>query len=86
MGLHLYPILVALLMFTPVAHATDALYRLNDDGHVLLLRHALAPGFGDPASFDVNDCATQRNLSAEGIIARVEADGELTALGRFRLD
>jgi phosphohistidine phosphatase SixA len=34
--------------------------------YVLLLRHALAPGTGDPASFALNDCATQRNLSAEG--------------------
>ena len=33
---------------------------------VLLLRHALAPGGGDPAGFDVNDCRTQRNLSDEG--------------------
>lgn len=31
-----------------------------------MLRHALAPGTGDPAEFDVNDCATQRNLSKSG--------------------
>lgn len=33
---------------------------------VAMMRHALAPGGGDPANFDVNDCATQRNLSDEG--------------------
>lgn len=33
---------------------------------VALMRHALAPGTGDPASFDVDDCATQRNLSNAG--------------------
>lgn len=33
---------------------------------VALMRHALAPGTGDPASFDVDDCATQRNLSDAG--------------------
>ena len=33
---------------------------------VALMRHALAPGTGDPAGFDVGDCATQRNLSAAG--------------------
>lgn len=31
-----------------------------------IMRHALAPGFSDPANFDVNDCATQRNLNEVG--------------------
>ena len=35
-------------------------------GNVLLIRHALAPGFGDPQNFDLNDCSTQRNLDGEG--------------------
>lgn len=35
-------------------------------GYVILFRHALAPGTGDPASFRLDDCATQRNLSSEG--------------------
>ncbi|MHB8950585.1 MAG: histidine phosphatase family protein [Rhodoferax sp.] len=35
-------------------------------GAVVLFRHALAPGGGDPAGFQLNDCATQRNLSVEG--------------------
>lgn len=35
-------------------------------GDVLFLRHALAPGFGDPSHFDVADCATQRNLNDVG--------------------
>ncbi|GIR55125.1 MAG: hypothetical protein CM15mP62_25960 [Rhodospirillaceae bacterium] len=30
------------------------------------MRHALAPGMGDPQNFDVNDCKTQRLLSEEG--------------------
>jgi len=30
------------------------------------MRHALAPGTGDPAGHDLNDCSTQRNLSEEG--------------------
>ncbi|MEL6398067.1 MAG: histidine phosphatase family protein [Cyanobacteria bacterium J06607_6] len=34
--------------------------------YVVVLRHALAPGSGDPANFQLDDCATQRNLSAEG--------------------
>lgn len=35
-------------------------------GHVVLIRHALAPGTGDPPQFRIGDCTTQRNLSAEG--------------------
>lgn len=35
-------------------------------GQVVLLRHAQAPGTGDPANFQLDDCSTQRNLSAEG--------------------
>jgi phosphohistidine phosphatase SixA len=34
--------------------------------NIYLLRHALAPGTGDPDNFDVNDCETQRNLSNAG--------------------
>ncbi len=35
---------------------------------VIFLRHALAPGNGDPSNFDVNDCSTQRNLDQTGIV------------------
>ena len=34
---------------------------------VIFLRHALAPGNGDPPNFNVNDCSTQRNLDQVGI-------------------
>ncbi len=30
------------------------------------MRHAIAPGTGDPANFEIGDCATQRNLDARG--------------------
>ena len=33
---------------------------------IVFLRHALAPGNGDPYNFDINDCKTQRNLSSKG--------------------
>ena len=39
---------------------------VRDEGVVFLMRHALAPGMGDPQNFDVNDCKTQRLLSEEG--------------------
>ena len=42
----------------------NALDSVNAD--ILFLRHALAPGFGDPDNFDLKDCDTQRNLDAKG--------------------
>jgi phosphohistidine phosphatase SixA len=44
----------------------DQLQGKNPKGYVLLFHHSLAPGVGDPANFKLNDCSTQRNLSAEG--------------------
>ncbi|MGB3210414.1 MAG: histidine phosphatase family protein [Desulforhopalus sp.] len=39
---------------------------LRSGDHFILLRHALAPGMGDPPQFTLGECATQRNLSDEG--------------------
>lgn len=39
---------------------------LREGRAVLMLRHALAPGTGDPANFEVDDCSTQRNLNEAG--------------------
>jgi phosphohistidine phosphatase SixA len=36
------------------------------NGSIVLFRHAIAPGVGDPPGFRLNDCRTQRNLDAEG--------------------
>ena len=60
--------LVAILvlgMAGSVAAKDSAVDRLKAGG-VLLLRHAIAPGFGDPAGFRIDDCSTQRNLSEAG--------------------
>jgi len=39
---------------------------LQDGQHILLMRHADAPGFGDPAGYLITQCATQRNLGDYG--------------------
>jgi phosphohistidine phosphatase SixA len=49
-----------------VATESELWNALRSGDHLALLRHALAPGTGDPADFDVDDCATQRNLSNRG--------------------
>ena len=40
----------------------------HDIDKVIFLRHALAPGNGDPPNFNVKDCSTQRNLDQVGIV------------------
>ena len=40
--------------------------KLNDGGKLIFIRHAYAPGSGDPSNFNLNDCSTQRNLSDGG--------------------
>ena len=40
--------------------------KLDEGGKIIFIRHAYAPGSGDPDNFNLNDCSTQRNLSEEG--------------------
>ncbi|MFK7746481.1 MAG: histidine phosphatase family protein [Roseobacter sp.] len=58
--------LLALLLFLPTLALADDWDAFSQPGAHAIMRHALAPGGGDPANFDVNDCATQRNLSDRG--------------------
>jgi phosphohistidine phosphatase SixA len=44
----------------------DKLQGTTPKGYVLLMRHSLAPGVGDPENFTLNDCSTQRTLSDIG--------------------
>lgn len=49
------------LLLLPAAVAAEL-----RDGDIVLYRHALAPGGGDPPGFTLGDCSTQRNLSDAG--------------------
>lgn len=61
-------VVAALVLFLAAeAKATEAGWALLRDGeHVVLLRHAMAPGAADPGNFDIEKCSTQRNLSERG--------------------
>jgi phosphohistidine phosphatase SixA len=60
-------ILALALLAATAAGATEAGWALlREGGHVVLLRHAFAPGSGEPANFDIEKCNTQRNLSDAG--------------------
>lgn len=49
--------------------------RQADAHYYVLMRHAIAPGTGDPPNFQLDDCSTQRNLSEEGRL-QAERTGE----------
>ena len=58
-----------MLMLSFRAHANDdsALMKaMQSKGYILMLRHAIAPGFGDPDDIEIGDCSTQRNLDEQG--------------------
>ena len=46
--------------------ASELSEALKKSDYVLLMRHALAPGIGDPAGYKLQDCKSQRNLDATG--------------------
>ena len=58
--------LIAMPTAASAADQSDVINRLKAGGHILMIRHALAPGNGDPPNFKIDDCATQRNLDDTG--------------------
>jgi phosphohistidine phosphatase SixA len=66
-------LLFAVVLITDVEATSNlkAVDNLNEavttiDANVVFMRHALAPGFGDPDDFDLTLCRSQRNLSGAG--------------------
>ena len=63
----------------------NLLNQLQDGKKLIFIRHAYAPGSGDPKNFNLNDCSTQRNLSEEG---RKQAQhiGEFFKKNKIKID
>ena len=60
-------LLFAALSFSAPVQASSLQQDIDAIGaNVIFMRHALAPGTGDPARFDLSDCSTQRNLDQRG--------------------
>ena len=59
-------IILSLLLFNSQANEINW-KPIKDGNKIILIRHALAPGGGDPVGFNINDCSTQRNLNQVGI-------------------
>lgn len=60
--------LLATCIFSVQAGNTNSalIKAMQDGGYILMMRHANAPGFGDPDNFKIGDCNTQRNLDEQG--------------------
>ena len=58
---------------------------LEKNQSIYLIRHALAPGNGDPINFDLLDCFTQRNLNDVGILQSKEI-GQFFSKNNIKID
>lgn len=83
--LRLLLILAALLAPMSASASPDFWAAAREPGTHLLLRHARAPGTGDPPGFRLGDCATQRNLDDTGR-AQARRIGEAIRAAGVRVD
>ena len=58
--------LCVFFLLLPLAAGADDWGALDSPRAIALMRHALAPGTGDPHNFQLGDCTTQRNLDRQG--------------------
>ena len=59
---------IGMLNFSNNALSDDRILNSLKEGKKLIfIRHAIAPGNGDPNNFNIKDCSTQRNLNKNGI-------------------
>ena len=77
-------ILCLLLNFQNLV-AKDLWAEAKEGDKIILIRHAIAPGGGDPSGFKINDCKTQRNLSKAGI-EQSKAIGKLFKENKIPVD
>ena len=56
------------LLLTNVKSDEIVIKHLKKGGNIVFIRHAIAPGGGDPENFRLDDCSTQRNLDSQGIV------------------
>ena len=64
-----YFTLLIIISFTTSIKANEKDQTINilqKGGNLIFIRHAYAPGGGDPENFNINNCDTQRNLNDDG--------------------
>ena len=75
-----YLIGILIFLFNPVCAAADDNLTTSVSmviADVVFMRHALAPGFGDPSNFRLENCATKLNLDSVGRHQAVEIGDQI---------
>ena len=80
-------ILLFISLATPIKADLNKnlLNQLGEGGKLIFIRHAFAPGNGDPDNFTLDDCSTQRNLNNEGI-TQSKLIGEFFKTKKIKID
>ena len=80
-------IIIFITLTTPIKADLykNLINQLEDGGKLIFIRHAYAPGNGDPAGFNLNDCSTQRNLSDDGR-KQAQRIGEFFTKNKIEID
>jgi len=60
--------ILILSLFSFQSYSSEQNWKPAQEGNkIILIRHSLAPGGGDPVGFKIDDCKSQRNLNLKGI-------------------
>ena len=79
-------IIIFFLTFSLKLQANENNWKPAQDGDkIIMIRHALAPGRGDPEGFKIDDCSTQRNLDEIGI-SQSKKIGKLFREKKIKID
>ena len=82
---YLFVIIISLIFSNKAFSNSEILKSLEEGGKIIFIRHALAPGGGDPENFDIDDCSTQRNLNTDGI-AQSKLIGKFFIKNKIKID
>ena len=58
-------IILSIFFFNNISANERVIDSLKNEGKLIFIRHAHAPGGGDPNNFNIRDCKTQRNLDLD---------------------
>jgi phosphohistidine phosphatase SixA len=76
---------IFIIFSTPINSQEKLITSLKEGNKLIFIRHANAPGNGDPNNFKLNDCSTQRNLDLKGI-SQSKKIGQLFSKNQIEID
>ena len=77
---------IGLLNLSGNAFSSDnILSSLQEGGKLVFIRHAIAPGNGDPDNFNLKNCSTQSNLNKKGL-KQSEKIGHFFKINKIKID